>query len=323
MDFRRVFDTYRSDLQSIDDLLIQAANSRNHRLTTSSRQLVEAGGKRIRPLFALLCSELGPKQSKERVHTLAAALELVHMATLVHDDVIDDAATRRGSPTVKAQYGNRPAMYTGDFLFARAIHLLASLQSPAIHIEMSNAIVSLCEGEIEQIRDFYNLKQPLKQYLRRIERKTALLISVSCSLGATVSESDRSTISMLRRFGHYTGMAFQMIDDILDLTGSQAIVGKPVGNDLLQGNITLPVLYAATQSERTASELQKLIHPEMTSEDAKQAVSLVRECGGIEYASALADRYLTKALDTLGPISHTSSGQALGVVAQFVNRRSY
>ncbi|QSO53445.1 polyprenyl synthetase family protein [Alicyclobacillus curvatus] len=322
MDFRQVYDEYRTDLQEIDRLLRRSMESDNDLLASSSLQLLEAGGKRIRPLFALLCSELGRRGDRARVHTLAASIELVHMASLVHDDVIDDASVRRGHPTVRAQYGNRPAMYTGDFLFARAISLLSSLADTDLHIEMSNAIVRMTEGEIDQIRDFFDLEQPLKNYLRRIERKTALLISVSCSLGAAVGGASPDVVARVRRFGYFTGMAFQVIDDVLDFSGTESVVGKPVGNDLWQGNITYPVLYTV-QCTAQGPELRSLISPTMTREELVQAVALVRDSGGIHQAEQLAERYLAKALAVLSELEPSDTRMALQVVARFVNQRLF
>jgi heptaprenyl diphosphate synthase component 2 len=322
MDFLQVYEHYRQDLQEIDVILSSAMESENKLLQSSSRQLLAAGGKRIRPLFALLCSELGEQRNKSCVQTLAASVELVHMASLVHDDVIDDASVRRGHPTIRSQYGNRPAMYTGDFLFARAISLLCSLDNGVLHQEMARAIVRMTEGEIEQIRDFYDLDQPLTKYLRRIERKTALLISVSCSLGATVGGASQDVINRVRRFGYCTGMAFQIIDDILDFIGSESVVGKPVGNDLWQGNITYPVLYAA-QCTAAGAALRNLISPDMNEGDVKTAVNIILESDALAHAEKLAERYLSKALGVLAELEASPTRQALSVVAQFVNQRSY
>lgn len=322
MDFRQVYEQYKLELQSIDELLATSVQSKNTILNHSSGQLLAAGGKRIRPLFALLCSEWGAYSNKAQVRSLATALELVHMATLVHDDVIDDASLRRGHPTVRAQYGNRPAMYTGDLLLARSIHMLSTLGNAEVHAVMSDALVKMCEGEIDQIRDFHVLDQPLTQYLRRIERKTALLISVSCTLGAAISGAHRQTVTVLRQFGHYTGMAFQIVDDILDYVGNEQMVGKPLGNDLLQGNITLPALYAV-HATSVGEELRTLIHPDMSANDAQQAVAIIRGAGGIEYAESLAERYLDKALGALTALPQMPAKHALAVVARFVNQRTY
>jgi heptaprenyl diphosphate synthase len=321
VDFSQVYNTYKSELDRVETVLLESVQSRNHKLGQAATQLLLAGGKRIRPLFALLCSKLGDG-SRQSVFELAAAVEMVHMATLVHDDVIDDASLRRGQPTVRAQFGNRPAMYTGDFLFAKSIQLLGRMQNATVHIEMSQAMVRVCEGEIEQIRDFYNWGQTLRNYLRRVERKTALLIAVSCSLGAQIANAPESTIGVLRRFGHATGMAFQIVDDVLDYVGDERVVGKPVGSDMLQGNVTLPALYAATLSTH-ASELQSLIRREMSSTDVARAVELIRSTDAIEQARKLARQYMEKGMSALERLPDTAVRSELAVVAEFVNQRVY
>jgi heptaprenyl diphosphate synthase len=321
MEFLEVYQRHKPELQKVEDVLYASVQSRDPVLTQSAIQLLKAGGKRIRPLFALLSSRFGEVE-REKVYVLAAALELVHMATLVHDDVIDDASVRRGQPTVKSQFGNRPAMYTGDFLFARAIHLLASLSNEQLHLELSEAIVRMCEGEIEQIRDFHIWQQSLRNYLRRIERKTALLISMSCSLGALISGVSVKNIQTLRRFGHHTGMAFQIIDDVLDYVGDESLVGKRLGSDLYQGNLTLPALYAATCGS-DASVLQQLIRNDMTDTDVERSIGLIRRSDGVHYAKELAMRYLDKAIHGLDGMDDNPVREELIVVAQFVNQRLY
>ncbi|MCL6442687.1 MAG: polyprenyl synthetase family protein [Alicyclobacillus sp.] len=322
MDFREVYKRYEADLEQVERLLRSAVTSSQHQLTTSAVQLLEAGGKRIRPLFAVLCSKLGQAPNPAHVHALAAALELIHMATLVHDDVIDDSEMRRGKPTVRAQQGDLAAMYTGDFLFARAIQLLAKTDSSMVHRQVSTAMVRMCEGEIEQIRDFFNWRQSIRTYLRRVERKTALLISVSCALGAAVSQASQSVVRRVHRFGYYTGMAFQITDDLLDYEGDERIVGKPVGGDLRQGNLTLPALQAATVGTY-GRELRNLIRVGMSQEEVTRAVELVKESGALATARQIADRYLHKALACLDGLTPPDVRDELMVIAQFVNQRTH
>ncbi|MCF8563734.1 polyprenyl synthetase family protein [Alicyclobacillus tolerans] len=321
MDVRNIYAMYEPDLSQVEEILRESVQSRNPLLTEAAVQLLEAGGKRIRPLFALIGSRFGTAQS-DLIYVLASALELVHMATLVHDDVIDDAPTRRGKPTIRAWMGNHPAMYTGDFLFARAIDLLSHIDDPAIHSEMSMAMVRMCEGEIEQIRDFYDLNQPLRNYLRRVERKTALLISVSCSLGAKVAGSPESTVKTLRQFGYYTGMAFQITDDILDYVGDEKTVGKPVGGDLRQGNLSLPALYAAASSPH-AQALRQLIHEGMDRDAVEQAILLVRDSDALTFAKDIAERYMLKAMQALSRLEPSPVRDNLAGVAEFVNNRKF
>lgn len=170
-----------------------------------------------------------------RLKKVAAALELIHMATLVHDDVIDDALTRRGTLTVKSKWDNRIAMYTGDYILGKALTKVTELEMPRIHQILSRAIVQMCIGEMEQIRHFFNPSQSVRTYLLRIRRKTALLIAVSCQLGAIAAEADEYTVQRLYSFGYNVGMAFQIRDDILDICGSEKELGKPPGSDIRAG----------------------------------------------------------------------------------------
>lgn len=321
MDFLQVYNAYKSDLTHVEMVLMDTVKSKNPMLGQASTQLLLAGGKRIRPLFAILCSHFGAG-NRQSVVELAAALEMIHMATLVHDDVIDDASLRRGQPTVRAQFGNRPAMYTGDFLFARSIQLLGRMNNPAVHLEMSEAIARMCEGEVEQIRDFYNWGQTFRNYLRRVERKTALLISVSCSLGAQISNAPEHVVETLRHFGHYIGMAFQIVDDVLDYVGDELVVGKPVGSDLLQGNVTLPALYATTGSQH-GTELQQLIRRDMSKSDVARAIELIRSTDAIDMARRLAIQYMQKGMFALEKLPDTQTRRELAIVAEFVNQRVY
>ncbi|WDL97138.1 polyprenyl synthetase family protein [Alicyclobacillus sp. ALC3] len=319
MDIQAVLDRYHSDMQAVEALLSEQVKADNLELTQANAELLNAGGKRIRPLFVLMCSRFGDMDA-DWVVPLAAAVEMIHMATLVHDDVIDDAQTRRGRPTVRAKWGNLAAMYAGDYLLGRALGLLTQIPNLQIHREMSDAIVRMCEGEIEQIEDFYNWRQSLRRYLRRVERKTALLISVSCSLGAVAAGAAPESVRVLRRFGYYTGMAFQITDDVLDYVADADVVGKPVGGDLRQGNLTLPALHAARESA-VGEVLRATVQPSMHGSDIDRALELVRRSDGLPFARDLARRYMEKAMVLLEQLESGQLRTDLASVAQFVNAR--
>ncbi len=319
MDIQAVLDRYHSDMQAVEALLSEQVKGQNAELTQANAELLNAGGKRIRPLFVLMCSRFGDMDA-DWVIPLAAAVEMIHMATLVHDDVIDDAQTRRGRPTVRAKWGNLAAMYAGDYLLGRALGLLTQIPNLQIHREMSDAIVRMCEGEIEQIQDFYNWRQSLRRYLRRVERKTALLISVSCSLGAVAAGAAPESVRVLRRFGYYTGMAFQITDDVLDYVADADVVGKPVGGDLRQGNLTLPALHAARESA-VGEVLRATVQPSMHGSDIDRALDLVRRSDGLPFARDLARRYMEKAMVLLDQLETGQLRTDLASVAQFVNAR--
>lgn len=324
MDFHAIYTKYQERLDEVEYILHSRAEATTGILLKAGSQLLDAGGKRLRPLFAIICGTVadGTQTHQYDVAKVAAALELTHMATLVHDDVIDRAALRRGRPTVRNEFGNHAAMYTGDYLFARAMQLLSEIDDEDVNVRMAQGLVRVCQGEIEQIRDFYNWNQSIRTYLRRIERKTALLISLSCSFGAHVSDASSNDVKRLRLYGHYTGMAFQIIDDILDFTGSEQIVGKPVGGDLRQGNITLPALFAAENKE-VGRRLRALVYDQSPERWADEAIGLIRETSAIDRTQTIVDEYLRRARLVLARISNTRVQEELAGLTEFVSNRAF
>lgn len=313
-----IFFPFRADMNKIERELDRAIDTAEPILQKTASHLLKAGGKRIRPVFVLLGGKFGTYDI-ERLKYVAVPLELIHMASLVHDDVIDDAELRRGKPTVKAKWDNKIAMYTGDYIFARALMIAAELTDPRIHRILSRAIVEMSIGEIEQIRDFNNWDQGLRHYLRRIRRKTALLIAVSCQLGAIATGAPDSAVRSLYLYGYNVGMAFQIRDDILDFTGDEKTLGKPVGSDLRQGNITLPALYMHKQSAQ-AGEFRRL------AEDPAQierVIELVRNGEGLAFTQRLAERYLDRALAALDGLPAGRDRDALSKIAHFFGERKF
>lgn len=310
----------RADIEKIEQELKAVVSSEQQLLQEAAMQLIESGGKRIRPVFVLLSGKFGHYRLDTIKHA-AVALELIHMASLVHDDVIDAALVRRGSPTVNAVWGDRIAMYTGDYLFARSLHCITNIAIPEVHQALSKAMVELCKGEIEQIRDKYNFDQGLRTYLRRIKRKTALLIAASCELGALSSGACRDTVNRLFWFGYYVGMSYQIIDDILDFVSTEEKLGKPAGSDLLQGNITLPVLYAM----EIPSLRQQIVrvHEHMDAEEMKELIVAITDSDAIERAFHFSERYLQKALDVIKPLPRGQAKTALYNIAKYIGKRKF
>jgi len=324
MKLMQLYAAMKSDLQSIEDQMALTVTSDLPTLSETSLHLLKAGGKRIRPVFVLLSGKFGT-YSIETLKRVAVPLELIHMATLVHDDVIDDADTRRGQLTVKSKWDNRIAMYTGDYIYAKALTVITELDKPRIHQILSGAMVQMCIGEMEQIRDFFNVDQSVRNYLRRIRRKTALLIAISCQLGAMATDAPSRISHALYRFGYNVGMAFQITDDLLDLCGTEKAIGKPPGSDLRQGNITLPVLFAL-QDDTLKGQLLQEITSIKTSDgpvNSTAAVKLVRSSRGIKLAEEMADRYIAKALAALNSLPDIPAKRNLADIARFVAKRSY
>ncbi|HZG85243.1 polyprenyl synthetase family protein [Paenibacillus sp.] len=310
------------DIQHIERRLDESVRTEEAELNAASLHLLKAGGKRIRPVFVLLAGRFGT-YDLDRLSHVAVALELIHMATLVHDDVIDDAATRRGQPTVKAKWDERIAMYTGDYILGKALAVAAQLERPDIHRILSKAMVQMVIGEMEQFRLFYRLDQSVRDYLLRIRRKTALLIAVSCQLGALAAGASDRAAQRLYAFGYNAGMAFQIRDDILDLMGTEQQLGKPPGSDMRQGNVTLPVLYAI-RDERVREAVRAATNAERPDEAAlARAIELVRSSPGIEEADALSRRYIDKAIRALDELPDIPAKDDFEAIANFIAERAY
>lgn len=314
----------KPDLSFIENELEKSIRIDHELLHDAAAHLLKAGGKRIRPVFVLLSGRFGD-YSLERLKHVAVALELIHMGSLVHDDVIDDAAIRRGNLTVKSKWDNRVAMYTGDYIFGKALMAITELERPEIHHILSRAMVQMCLGEMEQIRFFFEPGQTIRDYLLRIRRKTALLIAVSCQLGALAADAPRRVASALYRYGYNVGMAFQIRDDILDITGSEKQLGKPPGSDVRQGNITLPYLYALEDESIRARLLPMILALKAVDGqgDTSGILSLVRESGGIGRAEELSNRYIDKALAALGELPDLPARRNLMELTGFLANRNF
>jgi heptaprenyl diphosphate synthase len=321
MKLARIYSFLKRDLDIIEESLNEVFQAEHPILHAASTELLKAGGKRIRPVFVILSGQLGRYQP-DRVKTVAVSLELIHMATLVHDDVIDDASLRRGQPTIRELYGNRVAMYTGDYILARALEEITQIEDTPVHQLLSRTIVEVCVGEIEQIKDKYNWDQGLRDYLRRIKRKTALLIATSCQLGALVSDLTEAQANNLYKYGYYIGMSYQIIDDILDFTSTEKELGKPSGSDLLQGNITLPVLYAM-KDKKFASVLKSAIQANDTLDEEQLGTILyaLKNTDAIEQSYQLSELYLQKALKALEELPEGRAKHTLENIAKYIGKR--
>lgn len=321
MNLSLTYSDLKNDLALIEDEIEATIQTKQMTLNSASLQLLNAGGKRIRPAFALLGAHFGD-YNIEKVKPTAVALELIHMASLVHDDVIDQSDLRRGKPTVKATWDNRTAMYTGDFMFASALKTISSLDSPIAHQLLSKTMVELTKGEIQQNKDKYRLNLQIKDYLRRIKRKTALLIASSCQLGAIASGAPSEIQRKLYAYGYYIGMSYQIIDDILDFTESSEQLGKPSGSDLINGQMTLPTLLA--MKEKTFShQLSTLFitKQELTQSDIDPIIKRIKNTKVIEQSFQISDNYLQKALTALDHLPNIKAKQLLKQIAFYIGKR--
>ncbi|WP_046173723.1 heptaprenyl diphosphate synthase component II [Domibacillus indicus] len=320
MNIKLIYARLKADIDFIEQELERAVGSSSPILEEASLHLLQAGGKRIRPVMLLLGAKFGDYDI-HRVKHAAASLELIHMASLVHDDVIDDAVIRRGKHTVKAEWDNRIAMYTGDYIFAAALECITQIEDMEAHRILSHTMTELCIGEIVQIQDKYRYEQHLRDYLRRIKRKTAILIAASCQLGAIAAGAPASIHRKLYEFGYNVGMSFQITDDILDFTASEKELGKPAGGDLLQGNITLPVLYAMENEEMRS--LISSVHAHSSREEINEIIARLKSSDAIEKSHELSRRYLDRALNILNELPPGKHRNSLRDIAHFIGKRKY
>ncbi|WP_226534992.1 polyprenyl synthetase family protein [Fictibacillus halophilus] len=321
MKLKDLYSFLKKDLQLIEDQLAVSVSSDQPMIHTAGMELLKAGGKRIRPVFVLLSAQFGTYNISQ-VKKPAAALELIHMASLVHDDVVDDADMRRGRETVKAKYDNKIAMYTGDYIFASALKLMTDIEIPRAHQILAQGMKEMCLGEIEQINEQFDTDQNIRKYFKRIKRKTALLIALSCQLGAITSKADVSLQKLLYEFGYCVGMAFQITDDILDFTASEKQLGKPAGSDLKQGNITLPALFTIRNYPEVKEKLD-LYYQNGNSELLKELLKDIKSHGGIEYASQISAKYLNRAKNAARSLPDTDARDSLLKVADFIAGRKF
>ncbi len=320
MNIKLIYSLMKADINVIEKELQRAVDSSSPVLKKASIHLLKAGGKRIRPVMLLLGAKFGDYDI-HRVKYAAASLELIHMASLVHDDVIDDAVIRRGQHTVKAEWDNRIAMYSGDYIFAAALECITHIDSVEAQQILSHTMTELVVGEIIQIQDKYRYDQHLRDYLRRIKRKTAILIAASCQLGAISSGAPASIHRKLYEFGYNVGMAFQITDDILDFTASEKELGKPAGGDLLQGNITLPVLYAM-EDEKLRKQITA-VHPHSNREEIDAIISKLKNSEAVSRSHKLSQRYLNRAFEVLNSLPPGKHRNSLREIAEFIGERKY
>lgn len=309
-----------SEIKKIEKRLEQSIKSHDKVLEAASHHLFSSGGKRVRPAFVILSSQFG-KEMNEDVYRVAVTLELIHMATLVHDDVIDKSDKRRGSLTISKKWDQNTAILTGNFLLARGLEHISNIEANRVHAVISRAIVEVCMGELYQFQDQFNGHQTITNYLRRINRKTALLIQLSTEVGAITSGADAKTVHNLKMIGHYIGMSFQIVDDILDFTSTEKKLGKPVGSDLMNGHLTLPVLFEMRKNETFKQQIQQL-NSESDHETFVKLIDQIRNSDVIAQSQAVSDKYLNKALHLIDELDNEDSKSLFKKLIKKVGKRN-
>lgn len=320
-DFWSTFTGMDTALSAVSEYICRATASSNPIIKEAISELFEHQGKMLRPLMLLLASQFGNPDPK-RIYPLATAVELLHTATLIHDDVIDDSPLRRGRPALHMRYGKKDAVLIGDFLLSRCFLVAAEYTTPQNALNLGRAISAICAMELDQDADRFKPSISVRTYLRKIIGKTALLFSLACHVGAAEANATFQVTERLRRIGYNIGMAFQIIDDILDYTGNEAELKKPVGNDLRAGLVTLPLICALRKDQEGV--LTNLVTTEnFPQSDIPTIISLTKELGGIEEARHYAQQYTERALREIAQLPPGKARQNMEQLAKKLLIRSY
>ncbi len=317
-----LFSPVEADLCILTENLKNLVGARHPILYAAAEHLFGAGGKRVRPAIVLLVSRatmLG-QDITPRHRRLAEITEMIHTASLVHDDVVDESEVRRNVPTVNSLFNNRVAVLAGDFLFGQSAWYLANLDNLEVVKLLSEVIKDMAEGEIQQGLNRFDTTTTIDAYLEKTYNKTASLIANSAKGAGLLSDVSAQTATDLYYYGRFIGLAFQIVDDILDFTASTEVLGKPAGSDLISGNLTAPVLYALEEKPY----LEVLIEREFAQpEDIDQAIALVMESQGIERCRDLAAQYAQTAVQHINQLKPSESSKALVDLADYVLSRLY
>jgi len=314
------FEIVRPALARVEELIYVALQSDNPLIQESSTHLLRAGGKRLRPTLVLLCGSVF-REPGDMLIAVAAATELVHTATLVHDDTVDRAEMRRGIPTVNAGWGDHVAVLLGDYLFARAFSLLAATGDPRTVRVMADVVHRMSAGEIEQWTRRFDPTLGELTYLDGIDKKTACFIAECCRLGAMLSGASPEQAQALRDYGYGIGMGFQIVDDILDLAGDARRFGKNIGGDLRTGVVTLPVIHALAHSPQRQRISEAIRSRNIGDREVAEIRALVERCGGLHYAYRVAERYTAHARRCLDGLPPGAARDALASMADYLIRR--
>ncbi|MDB4847531.1 polyprenyl synthetase family protein [Candidatus Pseudothioglobus singularis] len=311
----------KSELELMDKILVNRLDTNVDLISQMSHYIINSGGKRIRPLLLLLCAK-ATDYDGDYHYSMAVVIELIHTATLLHDDVVDQSSTRRGQETANELWGNAPSVLVGDFLYSRAFEIMVEPNSMAIMKILSKATNQISEGEVLQLLNIKNAKVTQSEYFQVIERKTACLFKAACQIAGILSGSNQNIIEALGSFGMHLGNAFQVIDDTLDYESNALIIGKEIGDDLSEGKVTLPMIYAL---EKTSGSENKMLSNAIKQADSSHIESIVEillNVDAFSYSRNIAREQSAKAIESLGLIPSSEYKSALRLICELSLERN-
>jgi geranylgeranyl pyrophosphate synthase len=316
------------DLEKVERRLLEPVHADYPQLTAVVQNLLGSGGKRLRPALALLAGSFYPAD-RDRLVSLAASVEMLHTATLVHDDLIDGALMRRGNTTLNARWSMGATVLTGDYLFARAAALAAETNHVRVMAIFASTLMVICSGELRQIFDRHNVPRlddqgawqvALGRYDERIDAKTASLFSAATEAAAVLGDAPETEVWALREYGRLLGMGFQIIDDVLDFEGNQSVLGKPVGSDLREGIVTLPVLYYL-RDHPTDDQVATVVQNGGDDEMVLQVVEAIRASGAVSKALDRARDFIVRSQEHLSVLPDVAPRATLHALADYTISR--
>ncbi len=317
-----VWEAYRAELDGVEHQVRQNLDSSVTLVNTVAAHILSSGGKRVRPLLLLLSARLCGYAGREH-HQLGSLVEFIHTATLLHDDVVDEADIRRGRSTARKVWGNQISILVGDYLYSKAMAQIVEFRSHGMNEVLAEACTKMAEGEVLQLYYNGNPSMPESDYIKIVEHKTAGLIAAACRMGAILADASEEKQSALFRFGQYLGIAFQVADDTLDYNADGERLGKTLGQDLRQGKATLPLLHLLDHcSEQDRSMIKDRMETRTLSpEDLERILRLMQETGSLAYAMERAKTYIAAAQHELDAFEDSSARRALAVAADYMITR--
>lgn len=319
-----IWEAYREELDEVEDQVRKNLDSQVALVNTVAAHILSSGGKRIRPLLLLLCARLCGYTDRQHF-LLGSLIEYIHTATLLHDDVVDDADLRRGRQTARKVWGNQISILVGDYLYSKAICQIVDFRNQAINEVLSEACRKMAEGEVLQL--YYNGNPSLTEaeYLRIVEHKTAALIAASCRIGAIIGGASDDEQAALFRFGQHLGIAFQLADDTLDYAANGDRLGKALGQDLRQGKATLPLLHLLRHCRADDRQMitDRMETRKLADDDLLHILALMHEYGSLGYSMERARTFVAAAIQDLSPFEDSSPKRALAVVADYLVSRDH
>ena len=310
------------DMHKVDSVIRQSLHSEVTLVNQVAEYIINSGGKRLRPILVLLSAGLFGR-IEEQHHQLAAVVELIHTSTLLHDDVVDESSKRRGQSTANALFGNAASVLVGDFVYSRTFQMMVAVKNMRIMEVLSNATNVIAEGEVLQLLNVHNADITDEDYLKVIHYKTAKLFEAATQLGAIISKASSDDETALSLYGMHLGTAFQLVDDILDLSGNSDEIGKNLGDDLAEGKPTLPLLYAMRNSSAEQSQLIRNAIEQGGLEQLPQVIEAVRNSGALAHVKKLAEIEAEKCCQAIAHFPESRFKQAMFALAEFSVKRSF